>query len=29
VPAKQPHITGARQVHGLVKADTHGGHGLT
>ncbi len=29
VPAEQPHITGAGQIHCLIQADIHGRHGLT
>jgi hypothetical protein len=28
-PAEQPHITRARQIHGLIKGDAHSGHDLT
>ena len=29
VAAKQPHVTGARQIHGLIEANARGGHVLT
>jgi len=29
VPAKQPHVTSAGQIHGLIQGDPRVGHGLT